>query len=65
MDGERWSHEQVLAVAPSPATVTAAETLTDASSWSNVGADRQAVWGRCRGSGREPYDIAIDHVELG
>jgi len=29
------------------------------------GADERALWGRCRGSGAEPYDTSVDHVEVG
>ncbi len=61
---ERWTVEQVAAVAPSPRSVAAAEPLTEPSRWSALGRDGRAVWGRCRGSGAEPYDTAVDHVEV-
>ena len=32
--------------------------------WSGLGADDRAVWGRCRGSGREPYDTMADHAAV-
>jgi hypothetical protein len=60
--GERWSVEQVLAVAPSPKSVAAAEPLAVPQRWSGAGADERAVWGRCRGSGAEPYETTVDHV---
>ncbi len=59
---DRWSVEQIAAVAPSPKSVAAAEPLAVGSRWSAVGADDRAVWGRCRGSGAEPYDTMVDHV---
>ena len=34
------------------------------SRWAALGADRRAAWGRCRGSGREPYDTMVDHAEV-
>lgn len=61
----RWSVEQVEAVAPSPAAVTAAQPLATQLKWSGSGADDRAVWGSCQGSGAEPYDTAIDHVGVG
>ena len=61
---ERWTVEQVAAVAPSPRSVAAAEPLAEPSRWSSLGGDERAVWGRCRGSGAEPYDTAVDHVEV-
>ena len=59
-----WSLEQVVAVAPSPNSVAAAEPLAVLQRWSTIGADERAIWGRCRGSGAEPYDTAVDHVEV-
>ncbi len=62
--GERWSVEQVVAVAPSPKSVAAAEPLATPQRWSGAGADERAVWGRCRGSGAEPYDTMADHAQV-
>jgi hypothetical protein len=61
---ERWSVEQVVAVAPTPKSVAAAEPLAVAARWSGIGADERAVWGRCRGSGAEPYETMADHAEV-
>lgn len=57
-----WTPEQVAAVAPSPRSVAAAEPLAAPSRWVSLGVDDRAVWGRCRGSGAEPYDTMVDHV---
>ena len=54
--------EQVVAIAPTPARFSAADALAVPSRWVVLGADEQALWGRCRGSGREPYDTMVDHV---
>jgi hypothetical protein len=62
-DAQRWSIEQVAAVAPTPRAVAAAEPLATASRWSSLGGDDRALWGRCRGSGAEPYDTSADHVD--
>jgi hypothetical protein len=58
----RWSPEQVEAIAPSPAALTAARPLTTVTRWAGLGTDERAVWGSCRGSGAEPYDTMVDHV---
>jgi hypothetical protein len=58
----RWSVEQVAAVAPTPAAVAAAEPLAVQRRWVATGCDRRAVWGRCLGSGAEPYDTMVDHT---
>ena len=63
-DPPRWTVEQVVAVAPGPHSVAAAEPLAVASRWSTSGADERVLWGRCRGSGAEPYETTVDHVEV-
>lgn len=61
-EGAVWSVEQVAAVAPSQKAVAAAEPLATPTRWVSLGADERALWGRCRGSGAEPYDTTVDHV---
>ena len=51
-------------MAPSPRSVAAAEPLAVATRWSALGADERALWGRCQGSGAEPYDTVVDHAEV-
>lgn len=60
----RWSIEQVVALAVTPARFAAAEFLAVPARWATMAADERAVWGRCRGSGREPYDTMVDHVQV-
>jgi hypothetical protein len=59
-----WSIEQVVAIAPTAARFAAADAIASPARWVAVGADDQAVWGRCRGSGREPYETMVDHAHL-
>ncbi len=58
----RWSPEQVEAIAPSAAALSASRPLITVTKWAGLGADDRAVWGSCRGSGAEPYDTMVDHV---
>jgi hypothetical protein len=60
-----WSVEQVESVAPSPAAITAAQSVATPARWRDLGADDRVVWGSFQGSGAEPYDTAVDHVEVG
>ena len=60
----RWQVEQVFALAPRPNSVAAAQPLAVPSRWVATGCDAQGVWGRCVGSGAEPYDCVIDHVRV-
>jgi hypothetical protein len=57
-----WSVEQIEAIAPSPAAISAARPLVTLTRWGAVGADDRVLWGVCRGSGAEPYDTMVDHV---
>lgn len=60
-----WSVEQVEAIAPTPAALTAARPLVSSTRWGSLGSDERVVWGVCRGSGAEPYDTMVDHVGVG
>jgi SWIM zinc finger len=63
---ERWTAEQVLALAPDPASRKAGSKLSAPGPWSGTGTtalpdDRgTAVWGLCRGSGSKPYQTVVD-----
>jgi hypothetical protein len=57
----RWTIEQVEAIAPSPASVTAARGVASPSSWTATGADGHLLWGTIAGAAAEPYDVMIDH----
>jgi hypothetical protein len=59
---ERWTDEQVVALAPG--RIGAARAVAEPSTWHGLGADERALWGQCGGSGREPYDVAVDHVTV-
>jgi SWIM zinc finger len=56
----RWSADRVLVLAPDAASRRAAAGLASPSSWSGVGAADDLVWGRCAGSGRDPYQVVVD-----
>ena len=57
-----WQVEQVLALAPRPSSVAAAQPLAVPSRWAGIGCDERAVWGRCTGGSAEPYECVVDHV---
>jgi SWIM zinc finger len=60
---ERWHREQVLALAPDPASQKAAASVAKAAKWSGGGCDERAVWGECAGSGRSRYQACVDLSE--
>ncbi|MCL7495220.1 SWIM zinc finger family protein [Streptomyces sp. MCA2] len=58
--GERWTTDQVLALAPDEASRRAGGKLAAPGPWSETGADGGAVWGQCKGSGKKPYQTVVD-----
>ena len=60
MAHSRWSVKQVLDLAPDARSVGAARGLTSLRTWSQLGCTDSLVWGRCQGSGREPYQVTVD-----
>jgi hypothetical protein len=61
---DRWSREQVLALAPDAASRQTAERVAAPGLWSETGChadeDGAAVWGACKGSGATPYRACVD-----
>ncbi|MDV7266133.1 SWIM zinc finger family protein, partial [Rhodococcus oxybenzonivorans] len=53
-----WSEGQVASVAADAGSLAAARTLS--ASWSDTGHSGTALWGLCRGSGRNPYRTVVD-----
>jgi hypothetical protein len=51
---------QILALAPDPASAKAGSQLAAAHHWSNLGKGDAALWGECQGSGKTPYKTQID-----
>lgn len=52
--------DQVKALAPDPASLKAGQGLADARHWVTLGASEAALWGECKGSGKDPYKTRID-----
>jgi hypothetical protein len=51
---------QILALAPDPASAKAGSQLAAPRNWSNLGRSDVALWGECQGSGKTPYRTQID-----
>ncbi|MFD8865298.1 SWIM zinc finger family protein [Streptomyces sp. NPDC059590] len=58
--GERWTAEQVLALAPDAASRKSGGKLAAPGPWSGAGAHGRGVWGLCAGSGGKPYQTVVD-----
>ncbi|MEV6767025.1 DUF5691 domain-containing protein [Nocardia sp. NPDC051030] len=53
-----WTADQVAAMAPDAASLSAARKLRG--KWSGTGQHDTAVWGLCQGSGSRPYQAIVD-----
>ena len=62
---DRWSIEQIEAIAPSASAMSAARPLATIGRWHGLGADERAVWGSFHGNSAEPYDTMVDHATVG
>lgn len=56
----QWTSEQVLALAPDPASAKNSRGLATAQKWSSLGSQPAVIWGECQGSGKAPYRTQID-----
>ncbi|WP_285703183.1 SWIM zinc finger family protein [Microtetraspora sp. NBRC 16547] len=60
---ERWSRDQVLALAPDAASQKAATGVSSPGKWSALGVTPEVLWGECKGSGSKPYRACVDLSE--
>jgi hypothetical protein len=59
----RYSLDQVLALAPDEQVRRAARSAAIPSRWTQLGSNESLVWGRFRGSAKEPYQVTVDLAE--
>ena len=52
--------EAVRALAPDAGALGAGQGLANPSRWSGLGRTDRALWGRCQGSGKDPYEVSVD-----
>lgn len=58
-----WTAEQIIALAPDNSSAKSGRGLASASKWQTRGANENAIWGECQGSGKNPYQTSIDLTE--
>ena len=58
-----WTPEQVLGLSPDSGSTKRGKALASVSKWPVLGQCEQAVWGECKGSGKNPYRTIIDLSE--
>jgi hypothetical protein len=57
--------DQIKALAPDPASLKAGQGLAEARHWAGLGGSDAALWGECKGSGKEPYKVRVDLSDNG
>ncbi|MEV6151787.1 SWIM zinc finger family protein [Nonomuraea sp. NPDC052129] len=60
---ERWSRDQVLALAPDASSQKAAQGVAAPGKWSLRGTTDDVLFGECKGSGATPYMACVDLSE--
>ncbi|MEU7829052.1 SWIM zinc finger family protein [Nonomuraea sp. NPDC049129] len=60
---ERWSRDQVLALAPDASSQKAAQGVATPGKWSLRGTTDDVLFGECKGSGATPYMACVDLSE--
>jgi len=58
------TEEQILTLAPDESSKKSGKELANPSKWVTKGANEQAIWGECQGSGSKPYQTQIDISNL-
>jgi hypothetical protein len=56
------THEQIRTLAPDASAARSGEALADRRRWDAAGRSEVAAWGLCKGSGANPYQVAVDIV---
>jgi hypothetical protein len=59
----QWSQENILQIAPDPASAKAGKDLATARKWASFNAGPTTIWGLCQGSGSKPYQTIVDLIE--
>lgn len=58
------TEDQILTLAPDESSKKSGKDLANPSKWVTKGANENAVWGECQGSGSKPYQTSIDLSNL-
>src|SRR5687767_9951371 len=55
-----WTLQQIQQLAPDAASMQAGQGLAKPNKWESLGRNERLLWGECRGSGTNPYQVRID-----
>jgi len=59
-----WSAQSIEQLAPDAAAFKTAQSTAKASKWVNLGRNERLLWGECQGSGANPYQVRVDHIDV-
>ena len=59
-----WSAQSIEQLAPDAAAFKTAQSTARASKWANLGRNERLLWGECQGSGANPYQVRVDHIDV-
>lgn len=59
---EDWNAQRVTSLAPDAKVAAAGLKLAKTGTWSDVGYHESLLWGQCKGSGKNPYQVCADLV---
>jgi hypothetical protein len=54
------THDQIRTLAPDASAARSGEALADRRRWNSAGRSDVAAWGLCKGSGANPYQVAVE-----
>ncbi len=60
---QRWSPDQVAAMAPDAASLANGRKLSDVAKWRGLGQSDSHLWGEIQGSGSKAYQTCIEFAE--
>ena len=52
--------DAVRALAPDASVLKSGQSLANPRHWTSLGRSERGAWGRCQGSGKEPYSVMVD-----
>ena len=59
-----FTSEQALALAPDSSSAASGRKLANTGQWKSLGRNADALWGECKGSGKDPYKVEVDLATL-
>jgi len=59
-----WSAQSIEQLAPDSAAFKTAQSTAKPSKWAKLGRNERLLWGECQGSGANPYQVRVDHLDV-